>query len=524
MVNPEQKKRIILTAQEFIDAWNGGYKGVKEKDGKGFWEGEDILGNIQVNFKDIEVEVGKNIEIFNLKNLPNLKFSESKIGNIIVRNSKAGWFRVEKTIIGFFTIQNSKIDDIWINKNSITSNFNIMTSLVGDVIISSSNTGDLRFLTATINRFTIGKNSTIGKITLESTVKAFEIDFSFIKGDVAVNNSKIYNLKFQTKELRKVSINSSFIQNFNLNQDSFCLLTINNCELERVVFSNCIIPKDSVFQIADCSINSFLFFQFTNAGWLNLISLKPLTSYERFSENEEQPIIVDSKYQFERVENKDSILYFGNSDFGKTTFIDCLLERFDTFVFHNTKLLEVFSAGTELPKEITLPTFTKELIKAEQERLAFSQFKKIAENRGDTVQATEFLALEMEAYSKQIENNSSKWGEQFNLWLNKFSSNWGSDWVRAVFVTLGAMVIFYTAYCHALGYRMFGTDFCLFLDLASFSFEFLNPLRKADPLKDFDSHIKINWLARSIDYISRIFIAYFVYQTIQAFRRFGKKS
>jgi hypothetical protein len=65
----------------------------------------------------------------------------------------------------------------------------------------------------------------------------------------------------------------------------------------------------------------------------------------------------------------------------------------------------------------------------------------------------------------------------------------------------------------------------MFGKLFASSFDFLNPVHKTDFLVDrFDFTLDIGGLALFIDNISRIIIAYLVYQTIAAFRKFGKKS
>ncbi|MBK7936232.1 MAG: hypothetical protein IPJ82_03765 [Lewinellaceae bacterium] len=64
--------------------------------------------------------------------------------------------------------------------------------------------------------------------------------------------------------------------------------------------------------------------------------------------------------------------------------------------------------------------------------------------------------------------------------------------------------------------------------MASHSLAYLNPFRDEDSGEFFEmvkeDGLKITWYARIWDYLSRIFIAYFVYQTIQAFRKLGKSS
>lgn len=56
--------------------------------------------------------------------------------------------------------------------------------------------------------------------------------------------------------------------------------------------------------------------------------------------------------------------------------------------------------------------------------------------------------------------------------------------------------------------------------------EFINPIHKPDFIAEeiIGKGVKANGWARTIENISRIFIAYFIYQFIQAFRKHGKKG
>jgi hypothetical protein len=229
--------------------------------------------------------------------------------------------------------------------------------------------------------------------------------------------------------------------------------------------------------------------------------------------------------------DKTSEIRITNSDLGKANLIGCNLNEYEKFVFSNSKMLEVFIADTILPKKeriFTIPIKTSLYEILEQRRLALSQFKKIYENRGDIVMATEYHADEMETYreclktSPVLPSGKERWnsrGERINLWLNRYSSYYGNNWLRAVIVTLSADVVLFSWYCRCLKFKL-GSDTAKFWDLASYSFEFLNPIRKADFIKDVPSTPQ----ARAVDYLSRIIMAYLVYQTIAAFRKFGKKS
>jgi hypothetical protein len=433
-------QHITLTAKGFTDALTGGYKGIKAEDEKGYWE--DAWGNIV--FENIELKDDVSISKCNL---PFITLNNSITNNLNFDNLK----------VGGFDIRNSKIVSLGFESTNIESRID----LNNDTYVGILN---------------IGKLSTVG-------------------GELTVQNSKVNDIHLNAKELRRVSFSDSNCFNFFFSQDSFCNLKILGCEIGFLSVSNSIIPKDSIFLIANSSIGSLLLQKFINTGWLHLVNI---------------------------TSSKHSLGFFSleNSDLGKTNLINCDLDSFGHFVFYNTKMLDVFVAGTELPKKsdkFKLPSSKNNKEKDAQQRLAYGQFKKISDNRGDSVQATEFLALEMDAYARELANQKGKRDERINLWLNKFSSNWGNDWVRSVLITLIINSFCFLLYCLSLGYTL-GTNWEIFWKLASYCLEFLNPLRKSDFLQ-----ADITPLARVVDYASRIIVAYFTYQTIQAFRRFGKR-
>lgn len=185
-------------------------------------------------------------------------------------------------------------------------------------------------------------------------------------------------------------------------------------------------------------------------------------------------------------------------------------------------------------------------------RDVYRQLKYASNKYGDTVSAFEFLAKEMEAYRKQlfqfdvkfefqrkfllpknwskiITLNKGWWNnksERLNLWLSMSSNYYGNNWLKATGLTLLINLILFTFYCSSRSIypNPFGLEnWRRFGAVLPYYFEFLNPLHKPD----FFSHIKSgepNSGALLIDYLSRIVIAYLVYQLITAFRKFGRKS
>lgn len=227
-----------------------------------------------------------------------------------------------------------------------------------------------------------------------------------------------------------------------------------------------------------------------------------------------------------------------NSNLGTAEISTLNLKEFDIVNIRDSYLSNVNFVNTHWPTNITsyeqngsvIITNTKLEDYYFKSRDTYRQLKYASSKYGDIVTSYEFLAKEMEAYRTQLKykriNGRKDWwnnkSERINLWLNMFSNYYGNNWLKAVGWTLLFNSILFTFYCWAQGYRI-GADWRTFWTLTAYSFEFLNPLRKADFLEHITGrHPAAGAIA--IDYTSRIIIAYFVYQTISAFRKFGKRS
>jgi len=136
----------------------------------------------------------------------------------------------------------------------------------------------------------------------------------------------------------------------------------------------------------------------------------------------------------------------------------------------------------------------------------------------------------MNAYLDELNlnpNNSNR-GERWMLRLNKYSTNYGNDWLLGAKRTFWAVVICYSVFCLCQGIifnielKSMG-NLIEFARIVSYAPYYLNPLRDLDSVAPIDEK-DINPLARIWDFISRIIVAYFAYQTIQAFRKLGKSS
>jgi hypothetical protein len=223
-----------------------------------------------------------------------------------------------------------------------------------------------------------------------------------------------------------------------------------------------------------------------------------------------------------------------NSDLGKTTFMGS--DFSNLFLdFQSSKITEAFISDSILPKE-PLRTDLKNLSKQEkikffnQQRSAFSQIKKIYENRGDTVTALEYYAKEMDILNK---NPAITTSELINLTLSKFSTNHGTNWWWGLISTIVASSILFFLFC--LSIKIYpsctGTGWSYFWDTAFPSyFEFLNPLHKSKEIvsnlcqmRSKEANPTISMGTSFVDFMSKIIITYCQFQLVQAFRKHGKK-
>jgi hypothetical protein len=111
------------------------------------------------------------------------------------------------------------------------------------------------------------------------------------------------------------------------------------------------------------------------------------------------------------------------------------------------------------------------------------------------------------------------------LLLNRVSTKHGVSWIRGIAFTLGVGIVFYAVYLTILpcakvewGYTN-GEDFKAAVDYSVRNFiNFIAIFRDFTFLHDGCP----NMWSSIVDFVARIFIAYGIYQTIQAFRKYGK--
>lgn len=139
----------------------------------------------------------------------------------------------------------------------------------------------------------------------------------------------------------------------------------------------------------------------------------------------------------------------------------------------------------------------------------YNQLKKVASNRGDIDTAIKYQALEYK-YLKREKGFSF---DKILLLFNQYSNNFGQSWSRGILFTLLTGLVFFKFYTMANGITFINTPFWAQYIIYISSFPKLElDLQTSEPY----------WLSSLIVWLSRIFISYGIYQTISAFRKYGK--
>lgn len=464
--------------------------------------------------------------------------NEFKIPSLIIENSR----------IKILSISNcEQVKNIRINEQSIIDLIHTYSAKIDAIHFVQSTIVNAMLLNSNIIIIDIDRAKIKGVYSKASSIENINSRMSKLGevvhdkssiGDIHIDGCFVFLIKLKKLAIdsNSISITNSTVNVIDTNIDSkYTIVAKENSNIYELNFNNSGIINNVNYHISDTQINLLSIDSIINKADVVLNNITPINEIQRFvtsDRDSEKCKWHDNDFVIQNLYAESRIL-LNNSDLGTAHMVGCDFASFDEFYFQNSKMLNVFIADTTLPsrKKIITGGIEGDVIRLlEQQRLALSQFKKMHDNRGDIVRAAQYLAEEMEVYREQLKyqksnslkeymNNSS---ERINLWLNKFSSYYGNNWLRGVFITLTINSFLFTLYCFSQGYRL-GSNTNTFFILSAYSLEFLNPLRRADFLSKLTKDTP-NAVAILIDYISRIIISYFVYQTIAAFRKFGKKS
>ena len=243
-------------------------------------------------------------------------------------------------------------------------------------------------------------------------------------------------------------------------------------------------------------------------------------------------------------ENEGTHFIIKNSSMGNTEFIGWDWSS-GSLTVDNSKIIDSYYTDTIFPEKIlSIEEDPKQNIA--HIRDTYSQLKTIADKQNDRQSSLYFQAKSNEQIlelNQLILKEKAKprflwrlafwekaWWDWFQLWLGKTSNFYGTDYLRAAIMLMVVGIFSFGIYLACVNENLVFTWeiwswFSGFWYGVSNHFGdflgFLNPARKYNYLPCSGDHC---WpqLALTIDWISRILISYFLYQLIQAFRKYGK--
>lgn len=151
--------------------------------------------------------------------------------------------------------------------------------------------------------------------------------------------------------------------------------------------------------------------------------------------------------------------------------------------------------------------------------------KNEAFKKGDNISAIEYKSLEMMQYKKELKG-IEHFNERILLFLNTLSNNNGINWIKGVFFTCitAWIFFFFINFCGLeknTGSRFFEWGWTSLDSFENVCANYLNMFYLTE-FKDKFSGFKLNALGDILFLISKIFVSYGIYQTISAFRKYGK--
>ena len=452
----------------------------------------------------------------------------SIVGDFNINESEIRDLSITESTSGYFAADKSNIRHIIINLNSKTGYFMITGSQIGFFSIDDhSQMGNFYSSDKSIcgNIWLSGASRTKSFFFENSSINTFNIHNVDVDNQIRITNCDTLEFTIgNINSIDEIKVNGGYIGIFKWESLKPTKIFLEKVKLQNIDFTMAVLPKNNVIQFNDCFVNLLKFDSTQNEGTLSFKNMANVIRIREYQlDKKGKYIIEDGKYIF-KDKNSKAIITLQNSDLGRTSFIGCYFPNF-RFEFFNSKLLEIFLAGTIMPTKIEVPEKHIE-IGLEQQKLAYGQLKRIFENMGDSVKALNYKALELEAYRNILKTNKSgRQAELLNLWFMHYSSFYGTDWWRALKLLGAFSLVSYVGYCFMLG-NSFGLDFELFVHKAVNIMEFINPLHKSNELMEtvwpqYTNGYMVS-LAFVWEQISRIIIGVLIYQTIQAFRKHGK--
>lgn len=346
-------------------------------------------------------------------------------------------------------------------------------------------------------------------ITTEEEFKPENYKLNFSKLSIDKLNlsfeSKIEYLTFQKSNFSLVEFyKNQIVRNFIINECPLINIEINCSNFENIKcnksnFDELILTgslkKESDFSFTNIALNNIAIFEFTNLGNLKFRDCNS---------------------------NNNGELSIINSDLGKCIFLLCNFKN-SNLQFKNSKILDIFIASTQFPEK--LKGEGRELHR--DAKFFYSQLHSIYKKQGETAEELHYKSLEIENYYFSLEKSKKTFGTRFQLYTSKISNNFDRSWTKGLLFICTFGFIFFLLLLISLWFSNSIDVLKANINGVKSFLKFINPIRYFDTSSLFNEPeiktVRVNWVSYLIDFIARIILAFGYYQTIQAFRKYGRK-
>lgn len=223
-----------------------------------------------------------------------------------------------------------------------------------------------------------------------------------------------------------------------------------------------------------------------------------------------------------------AVLIIFDSSVGNTEFVNIDFRKFDEVVIAKSDVSSILLSNSLLPKKIQIKTKDPRIGVEVGEfdkindnmyyRETYRQLKLAMEKLGNRYYSLVYKSNEMHYQRKELKFSWDK----ILLYVNYYTNNYGINWVRGITFTLSCALISFILLNAVTSHPIFHWSTNLsWSDFGIIWTHFIKYISTFPVLKN-EMQDENNWLIDSILLLARIFIGVGIYQTITAFRKYGK--
>jgi len=233
--------------------------------------------------------------------------------------------------------------------------------------------------------------------------------------------------------------------------------------------------------------------------------------------------------------NPDSEFNIAHSNIGKTHFFNTFLNTFDKIGIYNSVLTEIIVANVKWFDDKKLnPNISASSEEYTYKKEIYRQIKFALEKQGDKITSLSFKALEMSAFKNEsfakVKWHKKIFGiDRFILWIGQ-TNNFGQNWLKPVLFAIGFTLLFYFLIVVGISNKL---SYSLNISIESIRLtwselahyrniipQLMNPTNTLS--KILPENVEVNFIVNLWDYLLKIFLAFFIFQVISAFRKYMK--